>query len=65
MAVVNRETRAEYSPARAVEGGVLHVNATDEPRAAAMDSTMTNVLSRKRWSGSLHLESFDVDLLEK
>lgn len=51
--------------ARVVEGRVLYVNATGEPKDIAIDGTMTGVLSGKRWTGNLRLESFGVDLLEK
>ncbi|MDR6842666.1 beta-galactosidase [Pseudoxanthomonas sacheonensis] len=51
--------------ARLVEGRVLYVNATGEPKGIAIDGTMTGVLSGKRWTGELRLESFGVDLLEK
>lgn len=51
--------------ARVVEGRVLYVNATGEPKDVAIDGTMTGVLSGKRWTGKLRLESFGVDLLEK
>lgn len=51
--------------ARAVEGRVLYVNTTGEPKDVAIDGTMTGVLSGKRWTGKLRLESFGVDLLEK
>ena len=39
--------------------------ATGEPKDIAIDGTMTGVLSGKRWTGNLRLESFGVDLLEK
>jgi len=39
--------------------------ATDEPKDIAIDDTMAGVLSGKRWTGKLRLESFGVDLLEK
>lgn len=37
--------------ARAVEGRVLYVNTTGEPKDVAIDGTMTGVLSGKRWTG--------------
>lgn len=51
--------------AREVEGRVLYVNATGEPKDVTIDGTMTGVLSGKRWTDKLRLESFGVDLLEK
>jgi len=51
--------------ARAVEGRVLYVNATNEPRDVAIDGAMRGVLSGKRWTGTLRLAPFGVDLLEK
>lgn len=51
--------------ARMVEGRVLYVNATGEPKDVTIDGTMAGVLSGKRWTGKLRLESFGVDLLEK
>ena len=35
-----------------------------EPKDVAIDGTMTGVLSGKRWTGELGLQSFGVDLLE-
>jgi beta-galactosidase len=51
--------------ARAVEGRVLYVNTTGEPRDVAIDGTVSGVLSGKRWEGTLRLPPFGVDLLEK
>ena len=51
--------------ARVVEGRVLYVNTTTEPKDVTIDGARTGVLSRKRWSGTLHLEPYGVDLLEK
>lgn len=51
--------------ARTVEGRVLYVNTTGEPKDVTIDGAMTGVLSDKRWTGKLRLESFGVDLLEK
>jgi hypothetical protein len=51
--------------AREVDGRVLYVNTTSEPRDVAIDRTMQGVLPGKRWSDTLRLESLGVDLLEK
>lgn len=51
--------------ARAVDGRVLYVNASNEPRDVAIDGAMTGVLSGKRWTGTLRLPPLGVDLLEK
>jgi beta-galactosidase len=51
--------------ARVVEGSVLYVNTTGEAKDVAIGSSMAGVLSGRHWSGSLHLESFGVDLLQK
>ena len=51
--------------ARVVEGRVLYVNTTGEPKDVTIDGTMTGILSGKRWTDRLRLESFGVDLLEK
>jgi beta-galactosidase len=51
--------------ARAVDGRVLYVNATGEPRDVPIDGTLSGVLSGKRWTGTLRLAPFGVDLLEK
>ncbi|WP_242164093.1 beta-galactosidase [Lysobacter sp. M15] len=51
--------------ARVVEGRVLYVNAAGEPRDVPIDGTMLGVLSGKRWTGTLQLPPFGVDLLEK
>ncbi|WP_242102086.1 beta-galactosidase [Lysobacter sp. M2-1] len=51
--------------ARVVEGRVLYVNAAGEPRDVPIDGTMSGVLSGKRWTGTLQLPPFGVDLLEK
>lgn len=51
--------------ARAVEDRALYVNTTGEPKDVAIDGTMTGILSGKRWTDRLRLESFGVDLLEK
>jgi beta-galactosidase len=51
--------------ARAVDGRALYVNATGEPRDVPIDGTLSGVLSGKRWTGTLRLAPFGVDLLEK
>ena len=51
--------------ARAVEGRVLYVNTTGEPRDVAIEGTRSGVLTGKRWTNTLRLPAFGVDLLEK
>jgi len=51
--------------ARVVEGRVLYVNTTTDSKDVTLDGARTGVLSRKRWLGTLHLEPYGVDLLEK
>ena len=48
-----------------VDGRTFCVNSTGEAKDVAIDGAMTGVLSGKRWSGRLRLESFGVGLLEK
>ena len=50
--------------ARAVEGRVLYVNTTNEPRDVAIEGTRSGVLTGKRWTNTLRLPAFGVDLLE-
>jgi beta-galactosidase len=49
--------------ARAVQGGVLYVNTTDAPRAVAIQGSRSGVLTGKRWSDTLQLTAWGVDLL--
>jgi beta-galactosidase len=49
--------------ARAVQGGVLYVNTTDAPRAVAIQGSRSGVLTGKRWSDTLQLPAWGVDLL--
>jgi beta-galactosidase len=51
--------------AREVDGRVLYVNTTGEPKEVSIDGELTGVLTGKRWSGTLRLDAFGVDLLEK
>jgi beta-galactosidase len=51
--------------ARAVNGRVLYVNTTNEPKDVPIEGTMSGVLTGKRWAGTLRLEPFGVDLLQK
>ena len=50
--------------ARAVEGRVLYVNTTDAVRDVAIEGTRAGVLTGKRWTNTLQLAAFGVDLLE-
>lgn len=50
--------------ARAVEGRVLYVNTTGEPRDVAIEGAKSGVLSGQRWVGTLKLPPFGVDLLQ-
>jgi len=51
--------------ARSVEGRVLYVNTTADAREVPIDGAMTGVLSGKKWSGTLRLDPWGADLLEK
>jgi len=48
-----------------LDGRVLYVNATGEPKEVAIDGTMSGLLSGMRWTGTLRLPPFGVDLLVK
>jgi beta-galactosidase len=50
--------------ARAVDGRVLYVNTTGEPRVVPIEGAMKGVLSGKRWTQALRLEPLGVELLE-
>jgi beta-galactosidase len=49
--------------ARAVKGGMLHVNTTDAPRAVTIQGNRPDVLTGKRWSDTSQLPAWGVDLL--
>jgi beta-galactosidase len=51
--------------ARVVDGRTLYVNSTGEPKEVPVEGTMTGMLSGKKWSGSLKLGPFDVELLTR
>jgi beta-galactosidase GanA len=51
--------------ARAVNGRVLYVNTTNEPKDVPIEGAMSGVLTGRRWTGTLRLEPFGVDLLQK
>lgn len=51
--------------AREVDGRVLYVNTTGEPREVTIEGTLSGVLSGERWTGTLRLPPFGADLLEK
>lgn len=50
--------------ARYVEGRTLYVNSTMEPKVVRIDGTKAGIISGRRYSGSLRLGGFGVDLLE-
>ncbi len=50
--------------AREVNGRTLYVNTTTEPKSVPLSGTKTGVLSGQRYSGSLHLGPYGVDLLQ-
>jgi beta-galactosidase len=49
--------------AREVEGRVLYVNTTADARDVPIEGTRAGVLSGKRWTNTLQLPAFGVDLL--
>jgi beta-galactosidase len=51
--------------ARVVDGRVLYVNTTTEPKDVMIEGTMSGVLTDKRWTDTLRLEPFGVDLLQQ
>jgi beta-galactosidase len=50
--------------ARAVDGRILYVNTTNEPKDVALDGQRTGVLSGTSWQGTLHLAPYGVDLVQ-
>ena len=50
--------------ARAVAGRTLYVNTTDKPVDVLIAGSREGVLTGKRYAGVLHLEPYDVDLLQ-
>jgi len=50
--------------ARAVAGRTLYVNTTDKPVDVSIAGSREGVLTGKRYAGVLHLEPYDVDLLQ-
>ena len=51
--------------AREVDGRILFVNTTNEARDVPIDAGMTGLLSKQRWSGTMHMPPFGVDLLQR
>jgi len=51
--------------ARAVDGRVLYVNTTSEPKDVSIDGAMKGLLSGRQWTGTLRLEPLGVELLER
>lgn len=51
--------------AREVDGRVLYVNTTTEPKEVTIDGGMSGVLTGQHWNGKLQLPPFGVDLLSK
>lgn len=49
--------------ARRVDGRTLYVNSTGEPKEIPVDGTMTDLLSGKKWSGTVALDALGVALL--
>lgn len=49
--------------ARAVEGRVLYVNTTDVAKNVPIDGAMAGMFGGRRWTGTLRLEPFGVELL--
>ena len=50
--------------ARVVAGRTLYVNTTDKPVDVSIAGSREGVLTGKRYAGVLHLEPYDVDLLQ-
>jgi beta-galactosidase len=50
--------------ARVVSGRVLYVNTTSEARDVKIEGSGSGALSGQRWSGTLHLQPFGVELLQ-
>ncbi len=51
--------------AREVDGRILYVNTTAEPRELALPGAMKGLLTGRVWTGALRLDPWGVDLLEK
>jgi beta-galactosidase len=51
--------------AREVQGRTLYVNTTARPQDIKLDGAGSGVLSSKTWSGTLQLEPFGAELLQK
>jgi beta-galactosidase len=50
--------------ARTVDGRTLYVNTTGEPVDVTLPGSKEGVITGKRYGGVLHLEPYEVDLLQ-
>ena len=51
--------------ARVVEGRTLYVNTTAQGKDVSIDGSLSGLLTGKVWRNTLHLDAYDVDLLQR